>query len=76
MMNCTTNHTDPNDNPSDLHIATCYAAYEVYWDRDGLVSQDEFDAQPVTERLADIRAYGDSPLSRRTTRGWLADKLS
>jgi hypothetical protein len=53
-MTCPRNHSDPQDRPSNRHIATCYSAYETYWDRGGLVSEEEFDTQPASERLADI----------------------
>lgn len=57
---CQTNHSDPNDRPDNLHIATCYAAYEEYWDRDGLVSETEFDAMTTEGKLADLKRFGDS----------------
>jgi hypothetical protein len=57
-MKCQHNHSDPSDNPSDLHIASCYDAYETYWDRSGLVSAEEFENQPIAERLADVRSSG------------------
>jgi len=59
---CERNHTDPNDNPSERHIATCYKAWEEYWDRDGLMSEDDFNSQPAAERLAELMQYGDKPL--------------
>ncbi len=60
MSDCQTNHNDPNDRPSNKHITTCYAAYEEYWDRDGLVSEEQFDAMTVEEIMADLKQYGDS----------------
>ena len=62
-MKCDRNHTDPNDNPSDMHIAACYEAYEIYWDRDGLVDEREFNEQSVENRLAEIKQFGSRPAS-------------
>ena len=62
-MKCDRNHTDPNDKPSDMHIAACYEAYEIYWDRDGLVDEREFNEQSVENRLAEIKQFGSRPAS-------------
>jgi hypothetical protein len=55
---CARIHNDPNDRASNLHIATCYNAYEEYWDRDGLVSEEQFDQMSTDEILAELTENG------------------
>ena len=51
-MTCNHDHNDPNDHPSLLHIASCYAAYETYVDVYGHISEKEFNASNKEKILA------------------------
>lgn len=57
---CEHNHSDPNDHPSNKHIARCFAAWREYWDRDGLTTFEEFCSRSVAEKHHELVEFGNS----------------
>jgi hypothetical protein len=55
-MKCTIDHSSPYEHATPEHINECYRAYEIYWDRDGLVTEEEFENRTEAERTADLAA--------------------